>query len=280
MNPRDHFSEIARARDEDIDLGAAALWLAAESCEGLDVPGYLVRLDALADAVRPNFALAESVADQVRVLNRELFGVHGFHGARDDYYDPRNSFLHQVIDRKTGIPISLGVLYMEVARRLGLDAAGVNFPGHFLVRVGAEPLVVDAFEGRLASANECRVRLRAALGDDAELTPALFAPVPKKHILLRMLGNLKSIYAGKREFELALACCDRSLLLFPDAARELRDRGLMYHALECPHPALADLERYLAAHPEGTGAPASDAEDIDAIRRLVAQLRADLPPLH
>jgi regulator of sirC expression with transglutaminase-like and TPR domain len=163
-------------------------------------------------------------------------------------------------------------VYIEVAQRLGLNAAGVNFPGHFLVRVGDEPLIVDPFEGRTASRAECTVRLRAALGPEADLDAERLAPAGPKQVLLRMLGNLKAIYAGRKDFEAALACCDRSLLLFPDAPGELRDRGLMFHALDCPRPALADLERYLELDPEGEGN--------EAIRRLVGQLHGDLPPIH
>lgn len=272
MTPREHFARIASLPDDDVDLAAAALWLAAEHCGGLDVPAWLGRLDALADAIRPAVEAVASADARVDALNRELFGSHGFHGARDDYYDPRNSFLHEVLTRKVGIPISLGVVYIEVAARLGLEAAGVNFPGHFLVRVGAEPLIVDAFEGRLTSLEECRVRLRAVEGPVADLTPARLAATDRKRILLRMLGNLKSIYAGKRDLEAALACCDRCLLLFPDTPLELRDRGLLYHALDCPRPALADLERYLALAPEGEGA--------SEIRRLVGNLRTHLPRVH
>ena len=116
------------------------------------------------------------------------------------------------------------------------------------------------------------MRLRAAAGAGAELTEEILAPTSRKRILLRMLGNLKSIYAGQQDYEAALACCERGLLLFPDAPSELRDRGLMYHALECPRPALADLERYLELEPEGEGT--------SAIRSLVGQLHAELPPIH
>jgi len=128
------------------------------------------------------------------------------------------------------------------------------------------------FEGRIATARECKTRLTAALGADAELTPELLAPAGNKSILLRMLSNLKSIYASRREFEAALACCDRCLLLVPDSPSELRDRGLIYHGLDCARPALMDLERYLELDPEGEGA----AE----IRKLVGQLHQQVPSIH
>ncbi len=269
---RERFAEIASLPEERIDLAATALWLAAEACPGLDVDAHLERLDQLADAIRPQLEAGSSIEERVGIVNRELFDRHGFRGARDDYYDPRNSFLNEVLDRKTGIPISLCVVYIEVARRLGLDAAGINFPGHFLARVGDAPVIVDAFEGRIASRQECRLRLIAVFGSDAELTAEMLAPAGTKEILLRMLSNLKSIYAGRRELEAALGCCDRSLLLAPDSPIELRDRGLIYRALECARPALLDLERYLELSPEG--------EDSLAIQRLVGQLRGALPPIH
>jgi regulator of sirC expression with transglutaminase-like and TPR domain len=269
---RERFAEIARRADEEINLAEAALWLAAENCPELQVDAYLEKLDRIADSILPALQGVGLLAHQVDVLNRELFGVHGFHGARNDYYDPRNSFLNEVMDRKTGIPISLSVLYIEVARRVGLDAAGMNFPGHFLTRVGEDPIIVDAFEGRVATPRECKTRLVAALGTNAEVSPALLAPADNKPILLRMLSNLKSIYASQQAFEAALACCDRCLLLAPDAPLELRDRGLMYHRLDCVRPALMDLEHYLELDPAGEGA--------DAIRTLVGQLHQRMPVIH
>ena len=272
MDPRERFTEIATGPESEIDLAEAALWLAAEACPGLDVASYLEKLSAIAASLRPVFELAESPEDQVRIVNRELFQVLGFRGSRDDYYDPRNSFLNDVIDRRVGIPITLCTIFVDVARRLGLDAAGINFPGHFLARVGEGPIVVDAFEGRIASHEECGERLRQAMGPSTRLSPQHLAPARPKQVLQRMLGNLKAIYAGRRNFQAAIACCDRSLLLFPDAPAELRDRGLMYHALEVPRAAVLDLERYLTLAPR--------AEGVDEIRKLVTQLRADLPPLH
>ena len=272
-NPaRERFAEIAGLADEEINLAEAALWLAAENFPELSVDAYLAKLDRIADGILPSIQGIGLVEQQVNVLNREFFGTYGFHGARNDYYDPRNSFLNEVLDRKTGIPISLSVIYVEVARRLGLAADGMNFPGHFLARVGEDPIIVDAFEGRIATARECKTRLVAAFGPKAEFTPELLAPAGNKSILLRMLSNLKSIYTSQRAYEAALACCDRCLLLAPEAPLELRDRGLMYRALDCPRPALMDLERYLELDPEGEGT--------QAVRELVGQLHQQLPAIH
>jgi regulator of sirC expression with transglutaminase-like and TPR domain len=272
-NPaRERFTEIAGMADEEIDLAEAALWIAAEAFPDLPVDAYLAKLDRIADSVRPALENVGLLEQQVEALNLQLFGVLGFRGARDDYYDPRNSFLNEVLDRKTGIPISLSVVYIEIARRLGLDAAGMNFPGHFLARVGDDPIIVDAFEGRITTPRECKTRLTATLGANAELTPELLAPTGNKPILLRMLSNLKSIYASRKDFVEAVACCDRCLLIAPDSPLELRDRGLMYHGLDCARPALMDLERYLELDPDG--------EETDAIRELVGQLHQQVPPIH
>ena len=280
---RERFALIAAGPEAEIDLAEAALWLAAESCEGIDVPRSLARLDALADALRGPVARGISLAERVAALNHELFEVHGFRGAHDDYYDPRNSFLNEVLERRRGIPISLCVLYMEIARRLGLHVEGISFPGHFLAKAVAAPasgdagglpeeILIDAFEGRVLSFEECQERLRVVLGAQVALTPDLLRAASKKQILLRMLSNLKSIHAALEQYEAALACCDRSLLLVPDAPLEHRDRGLIYNSLDCVRPALTDLERFLALSPDGEGS--------GAIRRLVAALRQRLPQVH
>jgi regulator of sirC expression with transglutaminase-like and TPR domain len=266
---RERFREIASRDDADIDLAEGALWIAADGRPEVDVSAGLAALARIADEVGP---LAGALEERVDALNRSLFEVQGFRGSRDDYYDPRNSFLDQVLARKTGIPITLCVVYIEVARRLGLEAFGINFPGHFLTRVGAAPIIVDAFEGRVATRAECETRLEAVVGRGAQLTDEQLAPAGNKSVLLRMLSNLKSIHVARRDFESALGCCDRSLLLAPDSASELRDRGLLYHGLECPRPALMDLERYLELDPEGEGS--------QEIRKLVGRLHGELPPLH
>jgi len=175
-HPRDRFSAAIERPESQIGLAETALWVAAEEYPDLDGPAYLARLDAMAQEAGPRVRAAGSLAERVDCLNDYLFRERGFSGNHERYDDPRNSFLNEVLERKTGIPISLCVVYIEVARRLGLDAAGINFPGHFLARVGDAPVIVDAFEGRIASRQECRLRLIAAFGSDAELTPEMLAP--------------------------------------------------------------------------------------------------------
>ncbi len=163
-----------------------------------------------------------------------------------------------MLDRCAGIPITLSLVYIEVARRAGIDVDGIGFPGHFLVKHGArDSIVVDAFGGTVLTREECQSRLAAVLGAGVRLEPALHlrAATPRE-ILARLLGNLKLIYLRTADFGRALACCERILLIAPDAPLELRDRGLVYERLECFGAAAADLERFLELAPDDESAPA------------------------
>jgi regulator of sirC expression with transglutaminase-like and TPR domain len=274
LSPRDAFAAGLHGPEERIDLARSALWIAAEEYPALDVAHYLGQLDELARAVAPRLAEAQSARERVAVLNRFLFVEHGFAGNRERYDDPRNSFLNDVIDRRTGIPITLSLVYMEVARRAGIDADGVGFPGHFLVRHGAgEPVIVDCFFGTVLSPEDCQSRLTAALGAGAWLRPELhLRKATPREILVRLLGNLKLLYVRSADFGRALACCERILLVEPGAPHELRDRGLVYEKLECFGAAAADLERFLELAP--------DDESVGAVRERLVSLRARLRQLH
>ena len=271
LEPREAFARALRAPDERIDLARAALLIAAEEYPGLDVAHYLARLDALADEVAPRLHAAAGARERIEALNRFLFSERRFTGNREDYEDPRNSFLNEVLDRCAGIPITLSLVYVEVARRAGVAADGIGFPGHFLVRAGARgEIVVDCFFGAVLSLEECQRRLAAVLGAGAHLEPALHlrAATPRE-ILLRLLGNLKRIYLRTSDFGRALACCERMLLVAPDAPLELRDRGLVYERLECVSAAVTDLERFLELAPDDESAPAVR----ERLRTLLPRLR-------
>ena len=273
-NPRESFARIARLPDAEIDLAEAALLIAAEEYPSLDVASYLARLDALADAAGPLVREAEGAAERVSRLNHYLFVEQGFSGNRASYEDPRNSFLSDVLDRALGIPITLSVVYVEVARRLELPVCGVGFPGHFLAKYEGSPeILIDPFFGRVLSEDECRQRLRALLGAQEVLDPGMhLRPATPREILVRMLGNLKHLYVRSADFGRALACCERILLLDPDAPLELRDRGVVYERLECFGAALADFERFLALAP--------DAESAPAVRVKLAGLERQVLRLH
>jgi regulator of sirC expression with transglutaminase-like and TPR domain len=269
---RSDFAEMVSGPDEAIDLARAALCVAAEAAPGLDIADYLNHLDELAESIAPQVRAASHTSEAVNILNEKLFESDGFRGNEDDYYDPRNSFLNDVIDRRCGIPISLSILYIEVARRAGLKAEGIGFPGHFLARVGDEPgILVDVFHRCVVSPDDCAAKLRDAFGPDMELTPDMLEPTSNKRILQRLLSNLKQIYVRQNDLEDALGCSDRILLLDPEAAIEVRDRGLLYQALECHAAAQADLERFLEMAPGHDSTP-QVLRQVTKLRSLVAKI--------
>jgi regulator of sirC expression with transglutaminase-like and TPR domain len=254
---RDRFAELVGGPDTAIDLAEAALLIAAEAYPGLDVGRYVGALDALATEAQPVVRDAGSDNERVRRLVRFLAVERRFRGNQDDFYDRRNSFLNEVIERRTGIPITLAVVYMEVARRLGLIVLGVGFPGHFLTKhPGDAELIIDPFFGQFLSMRDCEQRLRAVLGDEATLEPGHLRAATPKEMLVRILRNLKQIYLQDRELAPALACSERILLVEPEQLHELRDRGLLYEQLECYAAARADLERFLALAPHDASAEA------------------------
>jgi regulator of sirC expression with transglutaminase-like and TPR domain len=273
-DPRERFAALAQRPDEQVDLAEAALWVAAEEYEGLDVAVYLEQLEVLATDAAPLVGASATPVERISALNDYLFRARGFTGNREHYEDPRNSFLNEVLDRRVGLPITLSIVYMEVAGRLGLSVRGVGFPGHFLAQLEGSPeVVVDAFFGQLRGPEDCVERLRSVLGPEAELVPELHLRVAtRKEILARLLSNLKQIYAGSGDWVRALACCDRILLLAPDAAAELRDRGLVYEQLACFTAAAADLERVLELTP--------DSELSAALRDRIEALRRCAGPPH
>lgn len=248
---RERFAAIAARPDKDIDIAQAALWIAQEEYPEIEVDAYLRRFDELADKARNFVGTHGTPADQIERLNHFLFEEEGFSGDRDDYYDPRNSYLNDVLDRRKGIPISLSVVYCELAQRLALPVYGVSFPGHFLARyVGKPDVIIDPFFGKVISAEECARRLAGVYGRAARFDLRLLEPAPARQILARMLANLKQIYVERQDDLRALRCADRIVLLLPDSPRDLRDRGILFQRLECFAAALRDLERFLAP---GTG---------------------------
>jgi len=272
-SPRERFTELVRATDQSFDLAEAALLIAAEAYPGLDIARYLRALDELAAAAEPAQRDAGNDAERVQRLVRYLTVEARFRGNQDDYYDRRNSFLNEVLERRTGIPITLALVFIEVARRLDVVLVGVSFPGHFLIKhPGAPELIVDPFFGQFLGPTECEQRLHAVLGPTARLEPAHLDAAAPREILVRLLRNLKQIYARARELEPALACSERILLLEPEFPQELRDRGLIYEQLECYAAARADLERFLALAPDDPSA--------DTVRQHLIELGRQGATLH
>jgi len=270
---REQFLRIARLPDERIDLAEAALWVAAEQYEGLDVPGYLARLADFAERARPGVYAADTLEQRIAALNRFLYDEQSFRGNRSDYYDARNSFLNDVIDRRTGIPITLAVIYLSVAARLDLPVHGVGFPGHFLLKCAApDEIVIDPFEGKLVTREQCEARWRATLGEDTPFDARALEPAPARQTLARLIGNLKQIFLAEQDWPRALACVERILVLAPDAPLELRDRGLLYARLECWSAATADLQRFLSLAPNDPTAA--------GVRQQLVELMRSSPRVH
>jgi regulator of sirC expression with transglutaminase-like and TPR domain len=255
-----------------IPLAEAALWIAAEEYPSLDVEAYLDRLDEMAEDVRPRLRTRRT-EEMLARFNDFLFRELGFRGNTDSYEDPRNSFLNEVLDRRTGIPITLSLVYTEVGSRVGLPLVGVGFPGHFLVKWGARPgVLIDPFFGKVISREECAERLRANHGPHAQLDERMLAPATPREILVRMLRNLKHNYLAVGDLERTLGAVDRIIAVSPDEASELRDRGILYFRLECFAAALRDFERYLSLAPDDPMAVEIRAK-LAHLRREVGRLQ-------
>ncbi|HEX9180983.1 MAG TPA: tetratricopeptide repeat protein [Burkholderiales bacterium] len=261
----ERFRALVNRPDEAINLAEAALAIAQQEYLDLEPRRYLDMLGAMALEVSRSLKPVTAVGERIEALNAYLFGAAGFRGNNTEYYDPRNSFLNQVLERRTGIPITLSVVYLEVGWRLGIPLEGVPFPGHFLVKceVPEGLAVLDPFDGGCQVAlEELRRRLTLVWGRAVttdEVFAQLAATATRRDILVRMLRNLKAIYVNRPDDTAALAVVERILALRPDDPAELRDRGIIYENLECFRAAQADLERYLLLAPQ--------APDADMVRR-------------
>jgi regulator of sirC expression with transglutaminase-like and TPR domain len=249
---RERFAAIAGLPDERIDLAAAALWIAAEEQPGLDPALWLARLDEMAACLRPRLDGVGGDLDRVALLAGFLADEVGLRGNDEDYYDPRNSLLNEVLGRGLGIPITLALVYIEVGRRAGVPLAGVGFPGHFLLRHELRPgLLFDPFDrGRLLTQEDCRTMLERLSGGSIAFDTRLLRPASPRHILIRMLNNLRRVYLHRGEFLRTIAALDRVLLLDPDDVGARRDRGLLSLRWGDPSGGIGDLERYLVLEPE------------------------------
>ncbi len=254
--------------EAELNLMHAALLIAADEYPGLDVARYLARLDGWAEDVGKRIPRQASVEVRLRQLNRFLFDELGFSGNAKDYYDPRNSYMNEVLERRRGIPITMSVVYLELGRRLGLDLVGVSFPGHFLVKLpysGGEIVIDPYHRGILLSVEVLTRRLESLFDRDIESPAPFLSAANNRLILARMLFNLKGIYQQQGKAEKGIAIITKLLLVDPELTREYRDRGLLFNSLECYHAALQDFQRYLSYTP--------GAEDAGQIRELVLQLQ-------
>jgi regulator of sirC expression with transglutaminase-like and TPR domain len=272
----DYFSSLVQ-QDNSIPLFEAALAIAQDADPQLDLAAPQAEVDVLAVKLQRRLPSDASVIQRLRMLNHFFYSELGFAGNVNDYYAADNSYLHRVITTRRGIPISLAVVYMELAQQIGLDVKGVSFPGHFLMKlsVQAGEIILDPFNGESLSREELEERLEPFLEPDdymADITLAAYLqPAHPRDILVRMLRNLKALFMERRHWDRVLGVQERLVILLPHDITERRDRGLAFAHMECPQAALLDLEAYLAERPDAPDAPAMRAklpELREAARRI------------
>ncbi len=271
---REEFSVLVRQDvDEDrISLERAALTIARLEYPDLDVERFIRVLDAFAHRVKQLLPVDPSATDNILALNQILFEEEAFRGNTEDYYDPRNSFLNDVLYRKLGIPITLALVYMEVAQRVGFPLFGVGLPGHFLLKhydIDGKETLIDAFsQGSVLSHEDCQQKLDKIYQQGVPLQPEFLHTVTRRQMLTRMLNNLRQIYLDKRDFKRAVAVVDLVLALHPKSAEDMRERAVLRYANGQLRKAAEDFENYLRMSP--------DASDADEVRQLALSIRRQL----
>ncbi len=266
----EYFSTLVQ-QDDSIPLFESALALAQDAEPDLDLAASQAEIDTFAARLKQRLQADASNLQKLRMLNHYFYNELGFSGNVNDYYNPDNSYLHRVIATRRGIPISLAVLYMELAQQIDLNVQGISFPGHFLMKlsVPSGQVVLDPFNGASLSREELEERVEPYImqqdfPDDFQLAAYLEAASPRD-ILVRMLRNLKALFMQQKRWQQLLEVQKRLLILLPHDITERRDRGLAFANLECPQAALQDLEAYIAQRPY--------AMDIAAVQARLPELR-------
>jgi regulator of sirC expression with transglutaminase-like and TPR domain len=258
--------------DHEIALARAALTIARMEYPNLDAEKYLDQLDWFAARVEQMLPDLPETQQVIAALNYVLFQEEGFTGNTEDYYDPRNSFLNEVLDRKVGIPITLALVYMEVAHRIGFPLFGVGMPGHFLLKHydvdGSETLLDPFHGGDILSHADCQVRLDEIYSGQMPFQPEYLNTVTRRQMLTRMLNNLRQIYVTRRDFKRALVVVDLVLAIHPRSAEDMKERAMLRYALGQLRDAAQDLETYVRMAP--------DASDADEMRQTALSLRRRL----
>ena len=250
------FTHEVALPESEMNLARAALLFAQSEYPKLNCDWYLEQLDLIADNISERSDPDAELGVRLAVMNDYLFGDLGYTGNSENYYDPRNSYLNEVIDRRVGLPITLSIVFLELAHRVGLRACGVSFPGHFLVSVseGNGDIIVDAFDGGVCLARERfldRLQERVEANISLAVLASTLAPASKADILLRQLRNLKTVYVEQGEFEKSLNVANHMLTIDPDLVPELIARGDLYDSLGYSRGAVMDYERALAQMPAG-----------------------------
>jgi regulator of sirC expression with transglutaminase-like and TPR domain len=262
------FHELVTLPDNAIPLAETALLVACEEYPQLEISPYLDTLDHIAEIAQHELRDADSPHDKVAKINSVLFETFGFRGNTENYYDPRNSFFNDVIDRRVGIPITLSTIYLEISRRLNFPISGVGMPGHFVVRYAdrEQEFFLDPFNrGEILTREACRERIQGMYGDSLPFSERHLQRATNREILLRMLNNLKLIYLKAQAFDKTLAIVDMMLMVHPDDVEQYRDRGLLRLQLRQFDAAARDFERYIQG--------SSDAPDREAVEGHLKELR-------
>ena len=258
--------------DERIDLIRSALVIARTEYPALDIEEYAGRVERMSRRAAA-LAAAPGASGMRSALNHVIFEEGHLRGNREDYYDPRNSFLNDVLDRGLGIPITLAIIYMEVAKRVGFLLAGVGMPGHFLLKHygdDGQEILIDCFNhGDILSRQDCQSRLDEIYSGEMALRPEFLHPISRRQILTRMLNNLKTVYLSTRNFRKALTVADLILIIHPRSAEDVKQRALLRYSMGMHALAAEDLGEYLKISPT-----ASDGEEVRqmslSIRRMMA----------
>jgi len=245
------FTQIVERPEDEINVAEAALVIAADEYPDLDVARYLARLDTMAEQARPRFSSEMSAREQITALNAYLFDELGFRGNRDAYYDPHNSYLNDVLDRRLGIPITLSIVYIEMGKRLGFPLGGVAMPGHFIVKWKTDDFVIliDVFdEGHIIG------QFALPQPADAQARLSWIQSASPRQILVRLLSNLRAILLQDENFARALLVAEKTLVLQPNAHEILREAALLAYRLKSYRRAREFLEAYLQQFPSARGA--------------------------
>jgi len=267
MDSTGYFEKLMKKPAEDIRLAEAALYIASDEYPKMDIPAYLTVLNQWSSSLKKE-STRKPALSRLDLLNNLLFEKMQFSGNIDNYYDPKNSFLNDVIDSRKGIPISLSVIYLELAWNLGLDATGIGFPGHFLVRINdhGKMVYVDAFyRGRVMTTADCMEFWNDISEGELEFQESFLSSMNKQQILIRMLRNLKSIYLEQKSYRKLIRVMDKLVVLNPRLPEEIRDRGIIYYQMQAYRLALKDFEGYLSTAPE--------SDDAEVIHQYIEVLR-------
>lgn len=269
----DALFELAQLESDQIDLAKGALLIAKDAYADLDIEVYLQQLNQMAEELQSQMGREADTSEQINHLNHYLFEAQGFAGSsQENYYDVRNSYLNEVLERKVGIPITLSVVYMEIGKRIGLPLVGVGFPGHFMVKHRDLEIVIDPFEkGQILSDENLSDRLVQIFRESVPMHPRFLQAVTNKEILARMLRNLRQIHFRTEEYEKAVKTAERITWLASQSAQDYRDLGYLYYQVNAYAKSLASFNAYLRLSEDPP-----DREEISRNIRILTQQIAKL----